>query len=66
MTAAARARALIVLGGALIAAAAYLLGGWPAALLVAGAELVAYGLLFVDEDAEKARPDGGADGERPA
>lgn len=42
------ALALVVLGGALLVAAAAVAWGVAAALAVAGAESVAFGLLFVD------------------
>lgn len=63
-----RARLVIVAGLVLIAAAAWLAGRWPVALLVGGVEAVVYGLVFMDEDGPSDQVDqgGGSDGQRPS
>jgi hypothetical protein len=60
----ARARLVILTGLALTVAAAHLARGLPLALLVAGVEVVVYGLLFMDEDGPTDQG-GGSDGQRP-
>ncbi|SDP60870.1 hypothetical protein SAMN04487905_10631 [Actinopolyspora xinjiangensis] len=46
------AQILVLLGAMLVVAGVCGLLGWEVAALVAGAECVAYGLLFVDVDAD--------------